>query len=186
MSPATALLAGLALVAGSVFVVTAAVLAAAAIAARINPEPDVPVEDRIERAEDEHRRREAHEERMRQLERRSGRESIDSTHLVFPTFGIVFVLFMCFGAWSAVLDHADAGGGPVPVSVLLRPLWLPWIPALIAGLIAAAGYRRAYERWPQWKKDLEAERRRAKRHRGHRSRLDGLRRSASRRRSDRY
>lgn len=186
MTPGIAFLAGLALVAGSVLFVAFALVVATVVAVKIDPGPDVPPRAQVERAELHERERGAHEDALDRLERERGRERVVGSPLVFPVFAVVFALFMLFGAWTAVADHADAGGGPVSASLLLRPLWLPWIPASLSALIIAANRRRNWERWPQWRKDREIERRREKERRGRESRLASLRRAVSPRRTGRY
>ncbi|WP_026928493.1 hypothetical protein [Glycomyces tenuis] len=183
MSAGIALLAALALLGGCALILAAALLLAVLVWAKIDPGPELPAHAEVERAERFQRDVEEHEAAVeRRLERR-GRETVVWSSATFPAFVIVFAVFMLIGAWSAVADHAEAGGGPVSASLLLRPLWLPWIPALLTALIGMAERRRNWERWPQWKRDLEVERRRNRRRRDARSRLEGIRRAASRRRT---
>src|SRR5690606_28928382 len=183
MSSGVALLAGLALVGGCALILAFALFLAVLVSGKVDPGPAPPVSAQAERAERFRRDREEHEAEVeRGLERR-GREGVVWPRATFPTFLIVSAVFAVFGAWSAVADHAAAGGGPVPLSLLLRPLWLPWVPALLAALIIMADRRRNWERWPRWRKERERERRRSARRRRHRSRIANMYRFASSRHS---
>lgn len=175
MSAGIALLAGLALVGGCALILLASLFLAVVVSAAIDSGPVSSARDRTERAERFHRDREEHEAAAERRLARGGRETVVWPRATFPMFLVVFAVFMLFGAWSAVADHAEAGGGPVPAALLLRPLWIPWIPASAAALIIMADRRRNWERWPQWRKEEEREKRRSARRRRHRNRIAGMR-----------
>lgn len=167
---------------GAALILVLAMLAATVLAEKINPKPEEPVEERVRRAVEAQAEAERAEARIKESERWRRGESIDSTHVSLPVFGIAFVVMVLLQSWGAAAIHIEDPGRGLPLALVLRPLWTSLIVALIAGATAGYFYRRRYRQLPMAKRAEIEERRRAEEERAFKDRLRSIRGTASRRR----
>jgi hypothetical protein len=167
---------------GSVLILAAAALAAAALAERINPTPPRPVEDQAREAIELRERQQELDDLVQSAERARNKESIDSTHVSFPVFGIAFAVWLVLSTWTTAIEHVDDPGQGFPLAAALRPLWMSLVAASLFAIAAGFFYRRWFRRQPwQRRAAIQAEHR-AKEHRGFEARLKTIRNRGNRRR----
>lgn len=166
---------------GSAVILALSALAAAALAEKINPTPETPVEERVRRAVETQTETERAQARLKEAELGRRGESIDSTHVSFPVFGIVFAVMVLLQSWGAAASHIEDPGRGFPLALAIRPLWASLVAALIAGIAAGHFYRRRYRRLPLAERIAIEQRRRAGERRAFEDRLRSIRRGASRR-----
>ncbi|MCD0445747.1 hypothetical protein LO763_19245 [Glycomyces sp. A-F 0318] len=171
---------------GAAVLLAAAVLAAAALAKRIDPRPVRPVAEEVREAVELRGRQEELDAQMRDMERTQGKTSVDSTHVSFPVFGVVLLVWFVLITWAGAVEHYKDPGAGFPLAPALRPLWGAPVAALLAGTAAGWGYRRWYRlQSPQRRAAIEA-RRRAKERRDFQDRVRSVRDAPLRRRRGRY
>lgn len=159
---------------GAVAILAAAVVAAASLAERINPAPSRPVDDQVREATELRERQRELDELVEATERARGTESVDSTHVSFPVFGIAFLAWLVLQAWAAAIEHFDRPEG-FPLALAIRPLWTSLVAASVFAIAAGFFYRRWFRRQSSERRAAIRAGQRAKEHRDFKARLNGIR-----------
>ncbi|THV41425.1 hypothetical protein [Glycomyces buryatensis] len=186
MSPhLTALFVAVAGPVGVIVILALATFVAAALAARINPDPDLglSVEEQVRRAEAHQAESEQSDERIRRWEIERHGESIDSLHISFPVFGIACAVALVAQLWDAALSHMDDQGQGPPLAAILNPLWISPLVAFLAGVVAGSIYKRWFHRQPRHRQAQILQGRKDKERRSFEDRLRSIRDQPSKRRS---
>lgn len=173
----TAFLMALAMIVGVCLILGLCVFAAAGLANLINPSREMSTEEQARRTIAQRAEEQATAERFEKRAAARGRIEIDSHHVSFPTFGIVCASFLVFVSMSSILAHSDDPGEGFPLQLLLRPLWLAFALAFMAGTTAGSYYRRWFSRLPISEQRELKRRREAKEERSFRKRLKSIRES---------
>lgn len=166
---------------GAAAILAVAVMAAASLAERIDPTRPKPVDDQIREARELHEQQRELDVLVEAAERDRGRESIDSTHVSFPVFGIAFPTWLVLGTWAAAIEHLDRPGGSFPLALAFRPLWTSLLAAFMFAVVAEFFYRRWFRRRPWQRRAAIRAKHQAKEHHGFEARLKAIRARGSRR-----
>lgn len=166
------------MVIGAGMILAACVFTAAGLSNLIDPAPVYTPEERVRRAERTRIEDDRLERHREELERAQGREPIDSTRVSFPVFGWTFLGCLVLMTSNVVLTHTEDPGTGFPLELLLRPLWVSFAAASVAGIAAGAGYRRWFRRLPVRRQREVKDRLRAKDRHAFYRRLDRERRNA--------
>ncbi|MCD0442359.1 hypothetical protein LO763_01795 [Glycomyces sp. A-F 0318] len=168
-------------VVGSAAVIAVCVLAAVGLSSVfgrfVGPAPPEPTpEERLRRAEAQQEEDKALESRWQEREHGRGRDYVDSTHVSFRVFGWVFAAVYLLVGLSSILAHVADPGEGFPMQLAARPLWVAFLVAIMAGIVAGSRYQRRFRRMSRMDQREFLARQRARLERERRGRLDGIRR----------